>query len=62
MDRGGRSRRRKTNQDQIKQLEMTDEGDVSDATSGGEPEHNMEAQTVDLLRSGLKNIIKEIKD
>ena len=29
---------------------------------GGEPEHNMEAQTVDLLRSGLKNIIKEIKD
>lgn len=55
MERGRRSRRQK-------QLELTDEdgGDMSD--TGGEEDEHMEDDAVDVLRSGFKDIVKEIQD
>ena len=62
MERGGRSRRQEKQKNLVKQPDLTneDEGNTTDDSEG--EEGNMDTEATTMIRTGLKEIIKEIQE
>lgn len=62
MERGGKTRRQRKQRYTRKQQEMTEDGDDTTGTDSDREEEHMESQAAMLIRTGLKDIVKEIQD
>ena len=56
MERGGKSRGRKSTKNPVKQPELPDDG--GDISHTGEEDESMETRTVEMLCASLKDIVK----